>query len=45
MALKIQISKLHHIYLSALASSGDYSGCAGGYGTEDWHGAGSFCHT
>ena len=42
MALKIHESKLHHIYVTALASSGDYSGFAGGYGTDDWHGAGSF---
>ena len=44
MAMKTQYSKLHHIYFKALASSGDYSGCAGGYGTDDWHGAGSFCY-
>ena len=44
MALEIQKSKLHHIYLLALASSGDYSGCVGGCGTEHRHGAGSVSH-
>ena len=44
MALKNPKSKLLHIYLTALANSGDYSGCAGGDGTDDWHGAGSVCH-
>ena len=44
MALKIQKSKLHHISCLALASSGDYSGCVGGCGTEHRHGAGSVSH-
>ena len=44
MALKIQKSKLHHIYCLALASSGDYSGCVGGCGAEYGHGAGSLSH-